>query len=71
VTDGLRSPTTASALKELARLHGLELSDAEASDLLPDYDQQQRWLAELRLVLGDEEEPATVFSAAGARDDPE
>jgi hypothetical protein len=52
-------------------LHGLELSDAEASDLLPNYDQQQRWLAELRLVLAEEEEPATVFSAAGARDGPE
>jgi hypothetical protein len=58
-------------LRKLAHLHGLELNDAEASDLLPDYDQQQRWLAELRLVLGEGEEPATVFSAAGARDDPE
>jgi hypothetical protein len=68
VTDGLTRPATAAALRELARLHGLELSDAMASDLLPDYDQQQRWLAELRLVLGDEEEPATAFSAVGVRD---
>ena len=71
MTDGLAHPATASAIKELARLHGVELSDAEALDVLPFYTQQQRWLAELRLVLNEAEEPATVFSAAGARDGPE
>ena len=71
MTDALPTERTAPALKDLARLHGLELSDAEARDLLPQYDQQQRWLAELRLVLDEAEEPATVFSAAGAHDGPE
>ena len=68
MTDALTTERTALALRELARLHGLKISDADARDLLPDYDQQQRWLAELRLVLDEGEEPATVFSAAGARD---
>jgi hypothetical protein len=57
-------------IRERARLNGLELSEADALDLQPYFDQHQRWLARLRDVLGDEEEPATRFSA-GARDDRE
>jgi hypothetical protein len=68
VTNGLKSQTTEEKLRERARLNGLELSEADARDLLPYYDQHQRWLVHLRRVLADEEEPATMFSAAGARD---
>jgi hypothetical protein len=68
VTNGLTRQSTVLALRERARLNGLELSEADARDLQPYYDQQQRWLEQLRRVLDDDEEPATLFSAAGARD---
>jgi hypothetical protein len=52
----------------LARRNGVELSEAEARDMQPYFAQHQRWLAELRRVLGEDEEPATVFRVTGAGD---
>ena len=66
--NGLPRQTTWFELRELARRNGLELSDADTRDLQPYYDQHQRWLEQLRRVLDDGEEPATVFSAVEARD---
>ena len=54
-------------LRELARWNGLELSEEDVRDLLPYHNQHRRWLETLRRVLGEEEEPATEFSAAGSR----
>lgn len=54
-------------LRERARWNGLELGEEDARDLLPYHNQHRRWLETLRRVLGDEEEPATTFSAAGSR----
>ena len=51
-------------LASLARLHGLELSQFEADDLRPYYNELQRWLGVLRQVLDDGEEPATIFGVA-------
>ncbi|MGH2617182.1 MAG: hypothetical protein ACRDJC_18270 [Thermomicrobiales bacterium] len=65
---GLTGQTTGLELRELARRNGLELSEADARDLQPYYDQHQRWLEQLRRVLDDDEEPATLFSAVGAHD---
>jgi hypothetical protein len=57
-----------SRLIALARRNGVELSEADARDMLPYFAQHQRWLAELRRVVGEGEEPATVFRVAGAGD---
>jgi hypothetical protein len=51
-----------------ARRNGVELSEVEARDMQPHFAQHQRWLAELRRVLGDDEEPATVFRVTGPDD---
>jgi hypothetical protein len=62
------SETELSRLIALARRNGVELSEADARDLQPYFAQHQRWLAELRRVVGEDEEPATVFRVAGASD---
>ena len=67
-TNDLTRQATVLELRELARLNGLELSEADVRDLQPAYDQQQNWLEAQRRVLDDGEEPATVFSAVEARD---
>ena len=66
MTDRQREATAWVELRERARCSGLELSAEEVRDLLPYHIQHQRWLATLRRVLSNEEEPATEFSAAGA-----
>ena len=67
-TRGVPDVTEARKIRELARVNGLALGEEDARDLQPYYDQQRRWLAELRAVIGDAEEPATTYSAAGTRD---
>jgi hypothetical protein len=67
VTDSQRDSTAWVDLRERARWSGLELSEADARDLLPYHNQHRRWLETLQRILGDEEEPATEFSAAGSR----
>jgi len=67
-TRGFPHVTEARKIGELARVNGLALSEEDARDLQPYYDQQRRWLAELRAVIGDAEEPATTYSAAWTRD---
>ena len=72
MSSGSGSPVAAVDLVRLARLNGPELSEAEADELRPFYDQMQAWLATLRRVLAEHEEPATTFAAmptAGASDD--
>ena len=61
---------TASDLICLARLNGVELSQAEADELLPYYDQMQHWLGALRRALGEDQEPATIFVPASEGDGP-
>ena len=68
MANGPKRQSTVEELRDLARVNGLEISEADARDLQPYYDQQRRWLAELRAVIGDAEEPASTYSAAGARD---
>ena len=67
VTDSQQDSTAWVELRERARWNGLELSEEDARDLLPYHNQHRRWLETLRRVLGEEEEPATEFSAAGSR----
>jgi hypothetical protein len=67
VTNSQQDSTAWVELRELARWNGLELSEEDARDLLPYHNQHRRWLETLRRVLGEEEEPATEFSAAGSR----
>ena len=67
MTDRQQDSTAWVELRERARWNGLELSEEEARDLLPYHNQHRRWLEKLRRVLGDDEEPATKFSAAGSR----
>ena len=67
VTDSQQDSTAWVELRERARWNGLELSEEDARDLLPYHNQHRRWLEALRRVLGEEEEPATAFSAAGSR----
>lgn len=67
VTDSQQDSTAWVELRERARWSGLELSEEDARDLLPYHNQHRRWLETLRRVLGEEEEPATEFSAAGSR----
>jgi Asp-tRNA(Asn)/Glu-tRNA(Gln) amidotransferase C subunit len=57
------SPATAADLVHLARLNGLELSEAEAEELRPFYGRMQGWLATLRQVLAEDEEPTTILVA--------
>ena len=66
MTDGQQVSTDWVELRERARWSGLQLSEEDARDLLPYYNQQRRWLETLRRVLGAEAEPATEFSAAGS-----
>jgi hypothetical protein len=68
VANGPKRQSTVEELRELARVNGLALSEEDARDLQPYYDQQQRWLEQLRSVLDAKEEPATQFSATGTRD---
>jgi hypothetical protein len=68
VPDGETPEIAWPRLIALARRNGLELSEADARDLQPYFAQHQRWLAELRRVVGEDEEPATVFRVAGAGD---
>jgi hypothetical protein len=68
VTDNQHNPITWEEVRERARWNGLHLTEADARDVLPYHDQHRRWLKSLRRVLGDGEEPATEFSAAGSRD---
>jgi hypothetical protein len=67
VTDSQHYSTAWVELRERARWTGLELSEEDARDLLPYHNQHRRWLESLRRVLGEEEEPATEFSAANSR----
>jgi hypothetical protein len=67
VTDSQHYSTAWVELRERARWTGLELSEEDARDLLPYHNQHRRWLESLRHVLGEEEEPATEFSAANSR----
>ena len=67
MTDSQQDSTAWVELRERARWNGLELSEEDARDLLPYHNQHRRWLEKLRRVLGEEEEPATEFSAAGSR----
>ena len=67
MTDSQQDSTAWVELRERARWNGLELSEEDARDLLPYHNQHRRWLEALRRVLGEEEEPATEFSAAGSR----
>jgi hypothetical protein len=67
VTDSQHYSTAWAELRERARWTGLELSEEDARDLLPYHNQHRRWLESLRRVLGEEEEPATEFSAANSR----
>jgi hypothetical protein len=67
-TGDLSAQEVIAEVRERARLNGLVLSDAEARDLQPYFAQHQRWLAKLRGVLGEGEEPATRFQAEDARD---
>jgi hypothetical protein len=66
VTDSQHYSTAWVELRERARWTGLELSEEDARDLLPYHNQHRRWLESLRRVLGEEEEPATEFSAASS-----
>jgi hypothetical protein len=66
VSENQRDATAWVELRERARCSGLELSEEDVRDLLPYHIQHQRWLETLQRVLSNEEEPATVFSAAGA-----
>jgi hypothetical protein len=68
VSSGSGSPVTATDLARLARLNGLELSEAEAEELRPFYDRMQAWLATLRRVLAEDEEPATILVAGRGGD---
>ena len=67
MTESQQDLTAWVELRERARWNGLELSEEDARDLLPYHNQHRRWLETLRRVLGEEEEPATEFSAAGSR----
>jgi hypothetical protein len=67
VTDSQQDATAWVELRERARWNGLELREEDARDLLPYYNQHRHWLETLRRVLGEAEEPATEFSAAGSR----
>jgi hypothetical protein len=67
VTDTQHDATAWVELRERARWNGLEFSEEDARDLLPYHNQHRRWLESLRRVLGEEEEPATEFSAANSR----
>jgi len=67
VTDTQQDAIDWVELRQRARWSGLELSEKDARDLLPYHNQHRRWLETLRRVLGEEEEPATEFSAAGSR----
>ena len=67
MTDTQQDATAWAELRERARWNGLELSEEDARDMLPYHDQHRRWLQTLRRVLGEEEEPATEFSAANSR----
>ena len=67
MTDSQHYSTAWVELRERARWTGLELSEEDARDLLPYHNQHRRWLEALRRVLGEEEEPATEFSAANSR----
>jgi hypothetical protein len=67
VTDSQHYSTAWVELRERVRWTGLELSEEDARDLLPYHNQHRRWLESLRRVLGEEEEPATEFSAANSR----
>ncbi len=66
MTDNQQDSIAWVELRERARWNGLELSEEDARDLLPYHNQHRRWLEALRRVLGEEEEPATKFSAAGS-----
>lgn len=71
MSSGSGCPVTAPDLVQLARRNGLELTEAEAEELRPFYDQLQGWLGTLRRVLAGGEEPATIFvPAPGSGDDP-
>jgi hypothetical protein len=68
VPDGETLATAWRQIIELARRNGLELSEADARDMQPYFAQHQHWLVELRRVLSEDEEPATVFRVTGAGD---
>jgi hypothetical protein len=61
-------PVTPHDLVVLAKCNGLSLTEAEAAELLPSYVQMQGWLARLRQVVDDQEEPAICFSAREGTD---
>jgi hypothetical protein len=68
VPDGETDETEWTRLVARARQSGVDLSEADARDMHPYFARHQRWLAEMRHVLGEDIEPATVFRVDGAGD---
>jgi hypothetical protein len=55
---------TLDSLRMMAQRAGLELADDELRRLLPGVNRVKRQVAELRLLIGAESEPAATFNAS-------
>jgi hypothetical protein len=55
---------TLDSLRMMAQRAGLELDDDELRRLLPGVNRAKRQVAELRLLIGAESEPAATFNAS-------
>jgi hypothetical protein len=60
----MESEITLDSLRMMAQRAGLELDDDELRRLLPGVNRAKRQVAELRLLVGAESEPAATFNAS-------